>query len=671
MDRETGKRNWRVSAGAGTVFAVLLLSLWQKGLFYDRDTHLLSLFLFLISFIVILYTRKVRMTLPLLITAIVSVCYAITLMLHPASTYGTEMQLIRWVMYGAWVILLTALLDGQRGGRGFRMVLAGTAVVGLISSVSALAMLYDYLPYNSGVMTSQDAQLSALGFRLSGLVQYPNTLGVIAGAFALLHLHGITAGKTLRDRVLAAMPLLPHLTVLGLTESRGAWFAFAVVWAAGYLSARGRRTVYLLHSAWFTCWALAAVASTASLWLSESSLVPLPVIVAWAGSIGLYMLLERLRYRRRAYVTGYVLIMAALLSWGAMMMPSGAANRVTDHYETAGARTLFYKDAWALWQRSPWLGAGGDAWRQQFASMQSEPYVGKEVHSSVFDFLLDIGVVGTLPVLTLAALALVLAWRRHAGLGMAGALIMLHSAIDFDLAYGFITLLLLLFLTLGTDAHGVAVPRDEPRRGGPLGRPGARRRRLAALALAAPLAAVAVLVSCHLAAQHFASTAAGATAQLHSALRLTPADTALRIAVARRLPPQEAAALLAVGLRYERDGKALYRELALASERRGRAEEAAAYWKAAADSDRFDRVLQTEAVERLAAAARTASLQGDRQTAGLLANAAAERFRSYEADVRRVEAMPHPANGKRFAMTEEAKRAFASIYSLMSEPPAN
>lgn len=657
MDTETVKLNWRVSAGAGAVFAVLLLSLWQKGLFYDRDTHMLSLFLFLVSFIVIAYTRKVRMTLPLLITAIVSVCYGSALMLHPASTYGTEMHLIRWSMYGGWVILLTALIDGERGGRGFRVVLAGTAAVGLIGSVCALAMLYGYFPYSSGVMTSQDAELSALGFRLAGFVQYPNTLGAIAGAFALLHLHGAAAGASLRERILAAVPLLPHLTVFGLTESRGAWLAFAVVWAAGYWSVRGRRAAYLLHSAWFACWAVAAVAGTATLWLNESGLVPLPVITAWAGSIGLYMLLEKLRDRRRSYVSGCVICMAALLVLGSMMMPSGAANRVTDHYETAGARTLFYKDALALWQRNPWFGAGGDAWRQQFASMQSEPYVGKEVHSSVFDLLLDIGVAGTLPVLGLAALALVLAWRRHAGLGMAGALLMLHSAIDFDLAYGFVALLLLLFLTLGTDRHAVTVPRDKP------------RRRLAALALAAPLAAVAMLVSCHLAAQHLA--ASGAKAQLHAALRLTPADTALRIAVSRRLPPQEAAALLAEGLRYERDGKTLYRELALASERRGCAEDAAAYWRAAADSDRFDRVLQTEAVERLAAAARTSSLQGDLQAAGLLANAAAERFRSYEADVRRVEAMPHPANGKRFAMTEDAQRAFASIYPLLSGPPAN
>ncbi|MEC0084094.1 O-antigen ligase domain-containing protein, partial [Paenibacillus alvei] len=153
---------------------------------------------------------------------------------------------------------------------------------------------------------------------------------------------------------------------------------------------------------------------------------------------------------------------------------------------------------------------------------------------------------------------------------------------------------------------------------------------------------------------------ARAHAQQEAALRWAPANTALRIAVSRTLPPREALALLEEGLRYERDGKGLYRALALASIRLGRANDAAAWWEAAVSSDRFDRTLQTEAVEKLALAAH---LDANREQAALYATAASRLYRRYESEVLLVQRMHKPANDKRFALTEEAKRAYGSIAS--------
>jgi len=44
-----------------------------------------------------------------------------------------------------------------------------------------------------------------------------------------------------------------------------------------------------------------------------------------------------------------------------------------------------------------------------------------------------------------------------------------------------------------------------------------------------------------------------------------------------------------------------------------------------------------------------------------LAKEAEARFAGYEAEASRIAAMPHVANGKRFAMTAEAQRAAASV----------
>lgn len=688
LQRDGGNYLFAFHVGIGILFAVLLVAWWQQGLFYDRDVLVLSLLLCALSVSMLAKCKwKAAIPLPLMYPLILMIGYSVSWVLGPATVYGTQMQLIRNAMLLAWIVLMTIIL--YRGGKQAKRKTAGILLfVGFLISVSALGMLYGWGPSESGVMVSRNSELSALGFRLGGIVQYPNTLGVLAGAFALYHLNE-TAYIAVKARVLAkgftrnsfkqwlvaAVPLVPHLVVLGLSESRGSWIVFSLVWLVGIWRAQGHRVAYVLTFLWFGAWSFAAASWSASIWQSGIGWLPLPVSIAWIASMmlfgGLLLYQNRIRWLRNGL---FAAIMLLLLIWGNYVLPAGASSRITDHYATAGARTLFYKDALVLWREHPWFGSGGDAWRQQFSRIQSQPYVGKEVHSSVLDLLLDVGLVWTLPVIGLFIAALIIAWRRHAGWGMAAATVLAHSLFDFDMAYGLVGLLLAAFLTLGMYDDTENMPSEtgslrfmawqaDTKRG----------KRLAALLLAVPLAAAVVLASCHLVAQQLAAAASAAAdratgavglarahAQQEAALRWAPANTALRIAVSRTLPPQEALPLLEEGLRYERDGKGLYRALALASMRLGRANAAAAWWEAAVSSDRFDRTLQTEAVEQLALAAHLAA---DREQAALYAASASRLYRSYESEVQLVQRMHKPANDKRFLMTEEAKRAYGSIAS--------
>jgi O-Antigen ligase len=677
--------------GIGIIFAVLLVALWKQGLFYDRDVGMISILLCAASVCMLAAWRgDAVLPLPLLYPFLLLIGYLSNWVLGPATVYGTQMQILRTAMLQAWIILLAIML--HRGGKQAKRLITGSIMlVGFLISGSALGMLYGWIPNESGVMVSQNSELSAFGFRLGGVVQYPNTLGALAGAFALLHLNdaACAAAKARSQRsvsvhvrvvstkwLLAAVPIAPHLVVLGLTESRGSWIVFGIVSLVGILSARGYRAEYVTTFLWFGAWSFLAAAWSASMWQSGDGWLPMPVWLAWIGSIvlfsGLMLRLSKNRWLRNGLI---LIILPTLMIAGIHLLPIGASSRITDHYATAGARTLFYKDAITLWKEHPWFGAGGDSWRQQFARIQSEPYVGKEVHSSVLDMLLDVGLVFTMPAIGLVLAALLLAWRRHAGFGLAAAMLLAHSLIDFDMSYGLVTLLLAVLLTLGM--YDESLNHGSPRMRFALWQVGTKRgRRLAAPLLAAPLAAAIVLASCHLVAQQLAAAASAAAdratgpvgmaraqAQQVAALRWAPANTALRIAVSRTLPPQEALALLEEGLRYERDGNGLYRALALASARLGRADDTAAWWEAAVSSDRFDRVLQTEAIEKLALAAHYSA---DRLQATAYANAAGKMFRQYEAEAHHVLLMRNPANGKRFAMTEEAKRAYSSIVSLIT-----
>ncbi|MCY7483588.1 O-antigen ligase family protein [Paenibacillus alvei] len=676
--------------GIGILFAVLLVALWRQGLFYDRDVLVLSLLLCAVSAGMLVKWKsnwEAALPLPLMYPLLLMIGYSVNWALGPATVYGTQMQFIRNAMLLAWIVLLAIVLN--RGGNQAKRNITGILLfVGFLISISALSMLYGWVPNESGVMVSGNSELSALGFRLGGIVQYPNTLGVLAGAFALYHLNetayialqarasvnGLTR-RSFKQWLIIAVPLVPHLAVLGLSESRGSWIVFSIVWAVGIWRAQGHRIAYVLTFLWFGAWSFAAASWSASIWQSGKGWLPLPLLVAWIASIMLFGGVLLYRSRIRWLQSGlFAAIMLLLLLCSSYLLPTGASSRITDHYATAGARTMFYKDALVLWREHPWFGSGGDAWRQQFSRIQSQPYVGKEVHSSLLDMLLDVGLVWTLAVVSLLIAAWIMVWRRHAGWGMAAAMVLAHSLLDFDMAYGLVGLLLAAFLTLGmyddaANMNSKAISLCFMARHTDTN----RSKQFVALLLAVPLAAAVVLASCHLVAQQLAAAASAAAdratgaaglarahAQQEAALRWAPANTALRIAVSRTLPPREALALLEEGLRYERDGKGLYRALALASMRLGRANDAAAWWEAAVSSDRFDRTLQTEAVEKLALAAH---LDANREQAALYATAASRLYRRYESEVLLVQRMHKPANDKRFALTEEAKRAYGSIAS--------
>ncbi|MBD8499395.1 O-antigen ligase family protein [Paenibacillus arenosi] len=734
---------------------LLLGGMLDYGWFYDRDYMraafvVMPIALWLVSRVLInrghLETKNriaVNIPWPLLFPFIAALFYVIGLLSNPASVQGTWMQFIRWIGAGAWVIVLVQL--GAYNSSTDSRVASHNDIVkqerqqwihrlvtlcGVLLSAGSLFQLYGWIKLEGAVYFSSDVEISALGFRLGGWLQYPNTLGTIAGAFAVYHLldtyrrlpllqssrqsqelqepyqRGIKHAymklmhSEMYEVILATGLILLHLTVLGLTESRGAWlatiFVLLVTWL---LTPRKEKLGLLLFMLWLASWALLSVFATAWLWLSDT--VRYATWTAFFGCLlsnTLLLLLagyiqRRVKQGRMLLVVGasIIILIVAWLAWA--VAPEQANDRLNGgHYETASARVLMYQDALRLWQERPWFGNGGDAWRQQFASIQQEPYVGKEAHSLLVDSLLDIGIAGTLVVGGMIAFAIIGAWRRHQGAAAAVLIVVLHSLIDFDMAYGLIIWISLAWLVIAwltpirnqvvseqrcddkTQSHDDSSYSDNGdetltgrQRPTPLHKNRFHlNRRLLAIILTIMLGTGVVMNLLQVAGHIIFNVGhhVGNPAYLRLAVSLSPARTDIRLAAAEHLPPDESLAMLREGLRYERRGKALYRALALASERSGREEEAAAWWKAAVQADRFDKALQTEAVERLAAMSHQAAEQGRFAEARTLALATQDRFSQYKAEVRRMEALVNPANDKQFAITPEALRASASVERL-------
>ncbi len=660
----------------------------------------------------------------------IATLYVLALTHHPASYLGSIEQAMRWSAYSAFAIALYGWFGGAGVGNSADAGVSATAtatatvnsiartrssarkrakkerrvwlgaalqVSGAIVLWGALAGWMGWIAFPDIVMTTDDVRLSAVGARLSGFMQYPNALGAIAGAYLLFYFILVTTRvRSVFSFLAAAAGMVPAVLVLLLTESRGAWLVTAAVWLGGLLLLRKQeRVAWLFYSGLALIGGGAAYravvnAGTRGLGVAsegEAAGSALPsganamesvlLLLICMAAPAVFLALRQLLLKGNAKLLGR-------LAWGGwlaglagmvVLLPAVLQGRLSGRFQTAGARGMFYQDAWQLFKEAPLLGRGGDAWRMLFTQVQSAPYVGNEVHSGYIEIALDLGIVGLL-VFAFVGLALMRGvWRRdRIGLLPIGVLL-LHAVVDFDMSYGYYWLLLLGWIVYfscarsGVPAQGGAIGEGRAVAGGSITPPlWLRRLRPAMLAAAvAGLAAAAVLgVRLDRAVQYReAAAAASGTAQaaaLRAALESNPYWTRIRLELAALAPPPERAVLLAAGLRYEPQSVPLLWALGQLAAERSDVRGAAHDLRLALRYDRYDRDKQTEAVVTMAQLAEGMRAAARLEDARLAAETAVAIFEDYEAQKR------YPGvNGRKFAVTKEALAAADQSRQLLQQ----
>ncbi|GJM76651.1 hypothetical protein HMSSN036_88670 [Paenibacillus macerans] len=96
--------------------------------------------------------------------------------------------------------------------------------------------------------------------------------------------------------------------------------------------------------------------------------------------------------------------------------------------------------------------------------MQSHPYVGNEAHSGYLDIALDLGLLGLAVMVLWLGAAAVRLFRARSPLLPPFAALLLHSAVDFDMSYG-IVWLLIIGMTGMAEAGGAAQTEPGKERG--------------------------------------------------------------------------------------------------------------------------------------------------------------------------------------------------------------
>lgn len=132
-------------------------------------------------------------------------------------------------------------------------------------------------------------------------------------------------------------------------------------------------------------------------------------------------------------------------------------NRLTKLKFSDITRFLFYHDALKIYTQNWLIGSGANSWTLLYYQVQTYPYIAKEVHSSIFSFLLEIGTIGIITAFTFVGAILfnfIKRMRKHEasecekGLWVAVIAMLLHSTIDFDLAFSSFVMYLFVFLGL-------------------------------------------------------------------------------------------------------------------------------------------------------------------------------------------------------------------------------
>ncbi len=368
------------------------------------------------------------------------------------------------IKYGLYLMVLLSVSEIAHSGK-VREGRAGTAAGQTrVDGPAGLARVI----WGSAVVLGLTGLLGAVGLlpfeaardgRLFTLLGYPNSAGSLAGAALVLGL-GLRPAQAARERpwllAIHSAGQWVLATTFFLTMSRGAWLVAPIALAVTLaLWTPGRRLTALGDLA-LTGLGAVLVAPFLGAAFGQPAL-GLVLILAGAGvALGASWVHARfavLPSRAQAALAGAIVLAAALALGGLLVakaLPAGLAQRLTTinlSERSAWERVAWTQDAFSMVKDRPVLGAGGGGWASLYFQYQSYDYATREVHNDFLEIWVETGTVGLAAFLALlgaTAWALVRLGRGGFIASLAGAavLLVLHSALDFDMALGYVGIVL-------------------------------------------------------------------------------------------------------------------------------------------------------------------------------------------------------------------------------------
>jgi hypothetical protein len=425
------------------------------------------------------------------------------------------------------------VLESERGilyvaaaAAALLLVSSREATAGLLGGVVAGAVLVSLYALGTRLFPGHvgGAYDPSSGYQLAEPIGYWNALGLLTALAILLALGFVAHGVHVITRVLAGVALVVLLPTLYFSFSRGALVALAG--GAALQAALDPRRARLLVSG-------VAVVVPAGLGVLEASRSPALTaagatlqtaqaegahltrvlvvlgLVAAAAPVVLHLVERRLRLPQRAgaILVAAVIAAAAVVAVGALIAADGpvtVVERGVDAFTeplpagegdlqrrllsvSGNGRGDYWRVAWEMVRDEPLLGTGAGSFEAHWLRERPISFPARDAHNLYLESLAELGPLGLALLLATLALPLV-AVRQVRGLAFgpaaagAFAAYLLHALVDWDWELPAVTLPALF---CGVALLGSIRPADAKRL--------TRRRRVLALALAAPVLAIALV----------------------------------------------------------------------------------------------------------------------------------------------------------------------------------
>ncbi|KOY18394.1 O-antigen ligase family protein, partial [Paenibacillus xylanivorans] len=357
---------------------------------------------------------------------------------------------------------------------------------------------------------------------------------------------------------------------------------------------------------------------------------------------------------------------------------ASTADRMAAGVGTGLSRLQMWRDALKIWTEAPWMGHGGETWRNMFRAIQSSPYVGGEVHNGILDLALDTGVIGLLLIAGWFLFTLRTMWRHAPQLLPSVIVFGLHGAMDFDWSF---TFLWMMFIWLGGWALSLPTLRVAS----------AYKKRPRFFHQLSPwpqliltgffvmfwLGGTAWFAAHHVAADQqyrlaISKDTGSAERQelLTAAYKFNPYRPDIAISLSRTLPAKKAELMLVQSLSYSPVSPQLYGELGQLAAQSGRGESAWNYFQQAIALNRFDASSQSLALYWMVQASRSELAAGYAERGRQTASAGVKLYERYRQLAEEV-AAGEERNDRRFGLDEAALRYGDNLCILALGPLAS
>ncbi|WP_163969545.1 O-antigen ligase family protein [Oceanobacillus halotolerans] len=448
---------------------IFLLSPYEKGLYFDEDFYGIQVILcslFMMLMIILMVKKEIASLKPIWFMAIIPFCYAITLFIAE-NPLGAWQLLLRWTSYIAFFFMLYWVV---REDSKIQRLLPGVfQLTGVWMAIHMMLNHFNGLDFHDAIINE----------RFAGVFQYPNTFGMMMSVFYLFSLIMLLRrDESMKHYIFYSIPLVLFMVSFIESYSRGMYVVFPIAWLIGLCFLKPSLQVkYLLYTGISVVFALISSAAL------QAGIAAVVLLIGLSSvMVAIILILEKKLYTRkranfpdlidkkqlyRFLAPVAILLLSVLLisdlSYKGLVyqqLPDTIQERVSSisSSSTARERLLFAEDALNMSQDSPIIGFGGQAWGSMYKQYQQLPYQSNKIHNAYLEFMIDIGWVGLIIVLTVFSFLFYRIYQNYRqatektsyiAVIVAIVTIFIHSFIDFNLAYGTVWFVVFWLCTMG------------------------------------------------------------------------------------------------------------------------------------------------------------------------------------------------------------------------------